>query len=136
MRRKVKLTCIILFTWEVFFVFSQFLRVYFNLIQSKDWINFDPVLGLDQYTSPCIQFDLVSKILWTIWLANSLIIRRRKQRAKENSAFRGEDLEAVACKPIRNTLQFARLRWESETEYGNCLLKGNDLDALNASLLL
>jgi hypothetical protein len=27
------------------------------LIQStKDWINFDPVLGLDQYTSPGIQY--------------------------------------------------------------------------------
>jgi hypothetical protein len=29
---------------------------------------------------------------------------------EENSAFRGEDLEAVACKPIRNTLRFAGLR--------------------------
>jgi hypothetical protein len=36
--------------------------------------------------------------------------------------WRGEDLEAVACKPIRNTLRFARLHWESETEYGNCRL--------------
>jgi phage anti-repressor protein len=25
------------------------------LIQSKDWINFDPLLGLDQYISPDIQ---------------------------------------------------------------------------------
>jgi hypothetical protein len=29
---------------------------------------------------------------------------------KTAGAFRGEDLEAVACKPIRNTLRFARLR--------------------------
>jgi hypothetical protein len=36
---------------------------------------------------------------------------------EENSAFRGEDLEAVTCKPIRNTLRFARLRWEGETHW-------------------
>jgi hypothetical protein len=29
---------------------------------SKDWINFDPVLGLDQYTSPGIQYYHVCKI--------------------------------------------------------------------------
>jgi hypothetical protein len=51
---------------------------------------------------------------------------------EENSAFRDEDLEAVACKPIRNTLRFARLR---ETEDGNCRLKRNDLDSERALLL-
>jgi hypothetical protein len=54
---------------------------------------------------------------------------------EENSAFRGEDLEAVASKPIRNTLWFARLRWESETEDGNCRLKRNDLDSERSLLL-
>jgi hypothetical protein len=48
---------------------------------------------------------------------------------EENSSFRGEDLEAIACKPIRNTLRFPGLRWESETEDGNCRLKRNDLDS-------
>ena len=54
---------------------------------------------------------------------------------EQNSAFRGEDLEA--CKPIRNmyTLRFARLRWESETEDANCRLKQNDLDSERSLLL-
>jgi hypothetical protein len=46
-----------------------------------------------------------------------------------------EDLEAVACKPIRNTLRFARLRRESETEDGNCRLKRSDLDSERSLLL-
>jgi hypothetical protein len=54
---------------------------------------------------------------------------------EENSAFRGEDLEAVACKPIRNTLRFPGLRWESKTEDGNCCLKRNDLDSERSLLL-
>jgi hypothetical protein len=37
-------------------------------IQSKDWINFDPVLVLDQYTSPGIQYYHVSKIKQYGWL--------------------------------------------------------------------
>jgi hypothetical protein len=43
------------------------------LIQSKDWIHFDPVLGLDQYTSPGIQYDHVSKIKQYGWLIHSWI---------------------------------------------------------------
>jgi hypothetical protein len=43
------------------------------LIQSKDWINFDRVLGLDQYTSPGIQYYHVSKIKQLIWLTNLLM---------------------------------------------------------------
>jgi hypothetical protein len=44
------------------------------LIQSKDWINFDPVLGLDQYTSPGIQYYHESKIKQYGWLIYSWII--------------------------------------------------------------
>jgi hypothetical protein len=40
-----------------------------------------------------------------VWLMLTLFLP-----TEENSAFRGEDLEEVACKPIRNTLRFARLR--------------------------
>jgi hypothetical protein len=54
---------------------------------------------------------------------------------EENSAFRGEDLEAVACKRFRNTLRFPGLLWESETEDGNCRLKRNDLDSERSLLL-
>ena len=43
-------------------------------IQSKDWINFDPVLGLDQYTSPGIQYYHESKIKQYGWLIYSWII--------------------------------------------------------------
>jgi hypothetical protein len=38
------------------------------LIQSKDWINFDPVLELQQYTSPGIQYYHVTKIKQYGWL--------------------------------------------------------------------
>jgi hypothetical protein len=38
------------------------------LIQSKDWINVDRVLGLDQYTSPGIQYYHVNKIEQYGWL--------------------------------------------------------------------
>jgi hypothetical protein len=44
------------------------------LIQSKDWINFDPVLELDQHTWPDIQYYHVSKIKQYGWLTYSLII--------------------------------------------------------------
>ena len=43
-------------------------------IQSKDWINFDPVLGQDQYTSSGIQYYHVSKIKQYGWLIYSWII--------------------------------------------------------------
>jgi hypothetical protein len=49
---------------------------------------------------------------------------------EENNDFRGEDLEAVACKPIRNTLRFAGLLWEGETEDGNIIAVWNDLHGL------
>jgi hypothetical protein len=54
---------------------------------------------------------------------------------EENSVFRGEDIEAVECKPIWNTLRFPGLRWERETEDGNCRLKRNDLDSERSLLL-
>jgi hypothetical protein len=38
------------------------------------WINFDPVLELDQYTSPSIQYYHVSKIKQYGWLIYSWII--------------------------------------------------------------
>jgi hypothetical protein len=47
------------------------------LIQSKDWINFDLLLGLDQYTSPGIQYYHLSKIKqygWLIYYYGWLII--------------------------------------------------------------
>jgi hypothetical protein len=44
------------------------------LIQSKDLINFEPVLGLDQYTSPRIQYYHVSKMKQNGWLIYSWII--------------------------------------------------------------
>jgi hypothetical protein len=44
------------------------------LIQSKDRINFDPVLGQDQYTSPGIQYYHVSKMKQCGWLIYSCII--------------------------------------------------------------
>jgi hypothetical protein len=44
------------------------------LIQSKDRINFDPVLLLDQYTSPGMQYYHVSKIKQRGWLIYSWII--------------------------------------------------------------
>jgi hypothetical protein len=45
-----------------------------SLIPSKDWINFDPVLGQDQYTSSGIQYYHVSKIKQYGWLIYSWII--------------------------------------------------------------
>jgi hypothetical protein len=44
-----------------------------------------------------------------------------------------EDLEAVARKPIRNTLRFATLRERNKD--GNCRLKRNDLDSERSLLL-
>jgi coproporphyrinogen III oxidase-like Fe-S oxidoreductase len=41
------------------------------LIPSKDWISFDPVLGLDQYTSSGIQYYHVNKIKQYGWLIYS-----------------------------------------------------------------
>ena len=44
------------------------------MIQSKDWINFDPVIGLDQCTSSGIQCYHVSKMKQYGWLIYSWII--------------------------------------------------------------
>jgi hypothetical protein len=52
------------------------------LIQSKDWINFDPVLGSDQYTSPGIQYYHVNKIKQYGWLIYSWIINGLKDKVK------------------------------------------------------
>jgi hypothetical protein len=49
--------------------------------------------------------SLISNRLDTLYVPQKLSFGRcwLCSCTKENSAFRGEDLEAVACKPIRNT---------------------------------
>ena len=45
------------------------------------WINFDPVLGLDQYTSSGIQYYYVSKIKQYGWLIYSWSINEFEKNA-------------------------------------------------------
>ena len=53
-----------------------------SLLEVK-WINFDPVQGLDQYTSPGIQYYHVSKIKQYGWLIYSLIINEFEIRLSQ-----------------------------------------------------
>jgi hypothetical protein len=61
------------------------------------------------------------------WLCSCTEEKQRFSRWR----FRGS-----ARNPIRNTLRFPGLRWESETEDSNCRLKRNDLDSERSLLLL
>jgi hypothetical protein len=59
------------------------------LIQSKEWINFDPVLRLDHYTSSGIHVSKIKQYCWLIcsWIINEFEMLVWKQNIKRNIAY-------------------------------------------------